>query len=154
MPQIVNEEPMALDKLLDALRELERRRAEIDESISHVHKAIAALRPAQDSANPVGDILTEANLHHAPTKRRRPAKSLLADAIAVLTSIQAPLHIQDLAKYIEAKTGTEVSRASLEGVLTREIRQNRSGRTIVRVGPGTYTVQRYVKITPESFVSE
>lgn len=138
---VSTEDCMALDKLIEARRELHEKRDAIDAAIKHLDKAIDQLQPEHEGRTiTLGTVV-------APTPPRE--GSHLDNVLKVLKAVVAPLHIRDITNYVEKKTGKPVSRATLEGSIARHMREWGTDSLIARIGPSRYTLREHVGNLPD-----
>ena len=124
---------MDTQKIVDALEDLRSKRSILDQAIRSLESALTVM---QGSAETVEFVVHASS---APLRRqRRQAKSSNMDhAIDVLGSVEQ-MHIQELAERVSKLAGHPVSRGSLDGGISREIRVNNGSSRFDRVSPGTY----------------
>lgn len=142
---------MALEKLSEALRDLQRQRSVLDGAIQHLEQAILAMSgmvaeaPKDVARFEIAGMDSQSIPPYNGENHKVRDGSYFEDSLAVLTKIAAPLHIVELHKYVESKTGKTLTRASLEGAITRHMRSRGEKSLIVRVGPSKYALRRNVE---------
>ena len=146
---------MSIQKMTEALEDLRRQRADLDRAIGHVEQAIAAMQGKVLTTTTFTTTLAGmAGLGDKGAEMGMRLGSYIDDACNILEKLPGPIHINDLHRYIEKATGKKLTRASLEGAISRHVRQKGDKSLIVRVAPSTYTVRRHATQGPFQFTRE
>lgn len=128
---------MDTTKLRDAIGDLREKRDAIDDALHSLENALAVL----SGSAPVSVA------QPAPASSRPARKSNMDWAIELL-EVHGPIHIEELAEKVSDAVGHEVSRATLDGAISREIREKNGASRFERVAPGIYGLR--VPALPES----
>lgn len=115
-------------KLIAALGDLKAKRSAIDSAIVALEAALETLGPSHERSEVM-------------VQRRSSGRSNLDIAMEVLSSVEN-MHIEALAEKVSAMAGHPVSRATLDGGISREIRENNGSSRFDRVSPGVYRLRR------------
>jgi hypothetical protein len=150
----IEEDTMNVKKLFEALSELRQQKSVIENAIRHLELAINALR-GDDEAMAVAEFTAVNGIKRSDLRKVRHG-SHLENVYSVLSKISAPLHVRSLQDYIQQKTGIPVTRASLEGAISRHIRTHKDKSLLVRVNPSTYALRNSprIPIPPENGAEE
>lgn len=119
-------------KLTEALEDLRSKREVIDRAIRSLETAVQTLGDSDEGS--IGN-----------ARRSGDAKSSIDYAIDILSGVEN-LHIEELAKKVSEASGREVSRATLDGGISREIRERGEKSRFERPSPGVYALRR-VQVT-------
>lgn len=121
-------------KIVEALEDLRVKRSAIDQAIASLESALSVLAPGAVQADlPLGAM---ALAYH----RTGPSKTNIEIAIDVLRA-SGQMHIEQLASQVSSLAGHTVSRASLDGGISREIRSSNGASRFERVSPGVYRLK-------------
>jgi len=124
---------MDTTKIVAALADMQEKRRAIDEAIKALQSALAVL---QGSDEHVADAMPVVSITEA-RRRGRSGKSQL-DFSAEVLSDEPHVHIEELTKRVASLMGHEVSRATLDGGISREIRLKKGASRFRREAPGVY----------------
>jgi len=129
-------------KLLEAISELESQRSVIDDAITHLKRAYAALNGVGPKVErSVSDQSPSASDSNGASARR----SFVSEAVEILEKQGHSLHLRDIVKYITSVRGQAQAQASVGVSLIREgERAKIAGRVprVVKVGPNTFDIPR------------
>jgi HB1, ASXL, restriction endonuclease HTH domain len=133
---------MNLTKLTDTIIDLKTLRAAIDPAIDHLEKALAALKSLGVTAPEIASTITRldrpiAQISAGSNGHR--AGSHLDNVIKVLEASGKPMHIIEITKAVSDLSDKVVTRASIDGALSRHIRDSNEP-LIGRIGGGTYAL--------------
>lgn len=118
-------------KLTEALDDLRSKRDVIDDAIRSLESALEALRDQSEvRAQAIKRVMV-----------KRFDRNNIDFAIEILSKEQA-MHIEELAKKVSELSGREVSRATLDGGISREIRVRGEKARFERLAPGLYSLRR------------
>jgi hypothetical protein len=133
---------MNLTQLTDTIADLKNLRSAIDPAIQHLERAVAALKALGVNAPEIVSTFTQGK--GAPKESKTNGHrtgSHLDNVLRVLQNASKPLHINVLASEVSQLTGKRIERASVEGAISRHIRQPGHPK-IKRVGPGMFEINR------------
>src|SRR5262245_46756998 len=124
---------MDTSKIAAALEELRTHREVIGRAIESLENALNLLGGDLPLAS---DNEASSNGHG---RVRRTSKTFMDHALEILIS-HGPMHIDDLTKAVSEVAGREVSRATLDGGMSREIREQPDRSRFIRISPGNYAI--------------
>ncbi len=131
---------MDTSKLLDALTDLRDKREVIDKAISSLEATLELLDGAHQHQLSLPTPEPDHPIQSAG-RRRRSKKSYIEHAIDILSTVDH-MHIEEILRRIAALVGHAVSRGTVDGGISREIRERGSASRFERVAPGEYRLRK------------
>ena len=123
-------------KVLDLIAEYEAEALRCTRMAERLKEALTGYAPPEQTKHAKTVVL------HAPTKMHTNGEpvSALTASVNALSSHGKPMHVKELIKVVSELRGVETSRAFVESVLVRAIKNKKHG--ITRTAPATFTVRR------------
>jgi hypothetical protein len=140
-------------KLIDALQDLKAQRTLIDDAVANLERVIASLNGGSAAPGP-GTRIESMRSIRPETRRSSRAGSHLEEAVKVLVDANKPLHISDIvAEMAHRNPEKQITRASVDGAISRHIRDNGDKARILRVDAGTYAAHPSLTETQQLLAS-
>ncbi len=129
---------MDLAQISKTLADLKTLRSAIDPAIQNLERVYDTLYALSIGGVSTLDTAGAANGHVLPSNGHHRRALHLDNAIKVLQEAGKDMHINDIALQIARLTGKRTTRASVDGALSRHIREFKENADIVRVSAGMF----------------
>lgn len=139
---------MNLSNLNDTIADLKSLRTAIDPAIEHLERAYAALKSLGINSPEIVSQITQ----QAPPRQSNGHRtgSHLDNVIKLLENTGRAMHIVDITREIARATGKQISRASVDGAVSRHIREHPDNPTVVRVDAGVFGLRSQNEVRSKS----